>query len=215
MPMAGDNDKDKKGFSGLSDLASEVGSIDEPIKPEPKAEAKPSTPKQPPQPQREAAPSEPVRKTTSSPPPIETVSSGKSGRGSGWKWIFGIVGVIVVIWIANNVGKDTKKPSPNIPLPTHNTYESRPSRSTLAREIEDGKVRTKQMEAQIRDMDDRLEDYERRMRTYRASGMTDEYNMLVPPFNSLVANRNNLYEEYSRLIDEVNAKVERYNAGYR
>lgn len=46
MPMAGDNDKDKKGFSGLSDLASEVGGIDEPIKPEPKAEAKPSTPNQ-------------------------------------------------------------------------------------------------------------------------------------------------------------------------
>lgn len=41
MPMAGDNNKDKKGFSGLSDLASEVSGIDEPIKPEPKAEAKP------------------------------------------------------------------------------------------------------------------------------------------------------------------------------
>ena len=41
--MAGDNDKDKKGFSGLSGLASEVSGIDEPIKPEPKAEAQPST----------------------------------------------------------------------------------------------------------------------------------------------------------------------------
>ena len=80
--MSGDSDKNKKGFSGLSDLASEVSSIDEPIKPEPKAEAKPSTSKQPPQPQQEAVPSEPGRKTTSSPPPIESVSSGKSGGGS-------------------------------------------------------------------------------------------------------------------------------------
>ncbi|MBP7147209.1 MAG: peptidoglycan-binding protein [Acidobacteria bacterium] len=111
MPMAGDNDKDKKGFSGLSDLASEVGGIDEPIKPEPKAEAKPSTPKQTPQPQREAAPSEPVRKTTSSPPPIETVSSGKSGGGSGGKWILGIIGVVFVIWLINNLGQTNKKPS--------------------------------------------------------------------------------------------------------
>ena len=111
MPMAGDNDKDKKGFSGLSDLASKVGGIDEPIKPLPKAEAKPSTPKQTPQPQREAAPSEPVRKTTSSPPPIETVSSGKSGGGSGGKWILGIIGVVFVIWLINNLGQTNKKPS--------------------------------------------------------------------------------------------------------
>lgn len=109
--MAGDNDKDKKGFSGLSDLASEVSGIDEPIKPEPKAEAKPSTPKQPPQPQREAAPSEPERKTTSSPPPIETVSSGKSGGGSGGKWILGIIGVIFVIWLINSGDQSNKKPS--------------------------------------------------------------------------------------------------------
>ncbi|MEL4273927.1 peptidoglycan-binding domain-containing protein [Shewanella xiamenensis] len=109
--MAGDNDKDKKGFSGLSDLASEVSDINEPIKPEPKAEAKPSTPKQPPQPQRETAPSETERKTTSSPPPIETVSSGKSGGGSGGKWVLGIIGVIFVIWLINNGGQSNKKTS--------------------------------------------------------------------------------------------------------
>ena len=39
--MAGYNDKNKKGFSGLSDLASNVSGIDEPVTPEPKAEAKP------------------------------------------------------------------------------------------------------------------------------------------------------------------------------
>lgn len=140
MPMAGDNDKNKKGFSGLSDLASEVSGIDEPIKPEPKAEAKPSTPKQPPQPQREAAPSEPERKTTSSPPPIETVSSGKSGGGSGGKWILGIIGVIFVIWLINNGGQSNKKPSytppassqsysypQSTPAPTVQTPKNRPN----------------------------------------------------------------------------------------
>ena len=120
MPMAGDNNKDKKGFSGLSDLASEVSGIDEPIKPEPKAEAKPSTHKQPPQPQREAAPSEPERKTTSSPPPIETVSSGKSGGGLGGKWILGIIGVIFVIWVINNAGQSNKKPSYTPPSSSQN-----------------------------------------------------------------------------------------------
>ena len=109
--MAGDNDKDKKGFSGLSDLASEVSGIDEPIKPEPKAEAKPSTPKEPSPPQREAAPSEPEQKTTSSPPPIETVSSGKKGGGSGGKWILGIIGVIFVIWLINSGDQSNKKPA--------------------------------------------------------------------------------------------------------
>ncbi len=111
MPMAGDSDKDKKGFSGLSDLASEVGGIDDPIKPEPKAEAKPSTPNQPPQPQREAAPSEPEQKTTSSPPPIETVGSGKSGGGSGGQWILGIIGVVFVILLINSLGQSNKKPT--------------------------------------------------------------------------------------------------------
>lgn len=203
--MAGDNDKDKKGFSGISDLVSEISGLDDPVSPEAISEIKPShgTPGQKGTPR-----SEPQRKPTTFPSPIET-------GGSGWEWILGIVGVIVLIWIAYNGGQDTKKPSPNIPSPTLNTYESRPSRSTLAREIENGKMRAKQMEAQIRDMDDRLEDLARRMRTYRASGMTDEYNMLVPSFNALVVERNNLYEEYKILIDVVNSKVRLYNAGYR
>jgi hypothetical protein len=41
--MAGNNDKNKKGFSGLSDLASDVSDVDEPIKLESKTEDKPST----------------------------------------------------------------------------------------------------------------------------------------------------------------------------
>lgn len=119
--MAGGNDKHKKGFSGLSDLESDVSGIDDPIKQEPKAEAKPSTPKQTPQPQRETTPSESEWKTSSTPPPIETVSYGKSGGGSGGKWILGIIGVIFVIWLINNAGQSNKKPS-YTPLSSSQNY---------------------------------------------------------------------------------------------
>ena len=82
MSMAGDNDKEKKGFSGLSGLVSEVCDIDESINPEPKTEAKASASPQPLQPQRDSASSESAKETASSPPPIETVNSGESGGGS-------------------------------------------------------------------------------------------------------------------------------------
>ena len=113
--MAGDNDKDKKGFSGLSDLASEVSGVDEPIKPEPKAETKPSTPEQPPHPQREKPAPEPERKTKKSPPPVETVTSGTNAGGSGGKWILGIIGVAFVIWLINNEGQNNRTSSYNPP----------------------------------------------------------------------------------------------------
>jgi peptidoglycan hydrolase-like protein with peptidoglycan-binding domain len=129
MLMAGDNEKDKKGFSGLSDLASEISGIDEPIKQEPKAESKPSAPKQPPQPQRETAASETERKTTSSPSPIETASPGKSGGGSGGKWILGIIGVVFVIWLINNGGQGNKKPSYNLPSSSRSQSVSYPQNS--------------------------------------------------------------------------------------
>ncbi|MEW8008979.1 MAG: peptidoglycan-binding protein [gamma proteobacterium symbiont of Ctena orbiculata] len=113
--MTGDNDKDKKGFSGLSDLASEVSGVDEPIKPEPKAEAKPSKPEQPPHPQREKPAPESERKTKKSPPPVETVSSGTNTGGSGGKWILGIIGVAFVIWLINNEGQNNRTSSYNPP----------------------------------------------------------------------------------------------------
>lgn len=261
-----DNKEKKRGFAGLSDLASEVRGGDDNVSSDLKSGARlPSraqsaspTPKGPHE-------NEPGRKPPASPLPgetIETVSSGKSSGGSGWKWILGIVGVIFVILIANNERHDTKNLLPNTPSPTPNTnelrvkpnkvqppprvspkpktrenrdmtdeflefesppepsqvpniYEDRHSRSTLAQEIEYGKLRAKQMEEQIREMDDRLGGYERRLKYYRAYDMTNDYNLLVVSFNSLVNERNDLYEEYSSLIDEVNTKVRRYNSTYR
>ena len=121
--MADDNDKNKKGFSGLSDLASNVSGIDEPINLEPTVEVKPSTLKQPPQPQREAASSEAERKTTSSPPPIETLSSSKSSGGSRAKWTLGIIGIIFVSWLIHNALQSNKKPSYTRPLSSQsNSY---------------------------------------------------------------------------------------------
>ena len=126
-------------------MASEIGDIDEPVKEEQKAEFKPSTPKQPPQPQRETAASETERKTASSPSSTETASPGKSGGGSGGKWIFGIIGVIFVFLLINNGWQGNKKPSynpptssqgvnypQNIPVPTVATSQNRPTyRQTL------------------------------------------------------------------------------------
>ena len=109
--MVLDNNEDRKGFSGFLDLASEVSGMDEPIKPEPKAKATPSSSKEPSQPQREATRSKPERKNTSSPSPIETVSPGKSGGGSGGKWFLGIIGAIFMIWFINNDGQSNKQPS--------------------------------------------------------------------------------------------------------
>ena len=106
-----ENKNNKKGFSGLSDLASEVSGIDDSINSDPKAEAKPSTPKLAPQPQREAAPSEPEQKPKNSPPPVETVSTGNNEGTSGGKWILGVIGFFFVIFLINNAGQSTKKPS--------------------------------------------------------------------------------------------------------
>jgi hypothetical protein len=111
MPMDGNNNRGNKGFSGLSGLVSEVRGIDEPIKKEPKSESKPSTIEQPPQPKQKSASSEPEPKATSSPPPIEKVSSAKRTGGSAGKWIFGIIGVVFVVWLINNGGQSNKKPS--------------------------------------------------------------------------------------------------------
>lgn len=123
--MADGNDKNKKGFSGLSYLASNVSGIDEPVTPEPKAEAKPSTPKQPAQPQQGAAPSEPERKTTSSRSPVEAVSSGKSGGGSGDKLIiviFVIWLIISVILLINSGGYQINKKPSYSPLSSSQNY---------------------------------------------------------------------------------------------
>ena len=115
-----DNKDNKRGFAGLSDLASEVSYTDEPIVHESKTQATSSAPKQPAQPQRETASSELERHVTRSPSSIETASSGKSGSASGGKWLLGILGVFFVIWMISYGGKSNRKPSYNPPSSSQN-----------------------------------------------------------------------------------------------
>jgi hypothetical protein len=201
-----DKKEKKMGFSGLSDLVSEVSDVYDVVISESKSEARLSS---------ATTGDEHKPKPLIYSPTFEFGRSWKNSGNSGWKLILGIVGVAVVICIANNGGQDTKKSSPNMPSPTQNMNDELSNRSILAGEIENGKLRAKQMEAQIEDIDDSIEGYKRKLSGYQASGMTDEHNILVPLFNSLVGRRNDLYEEYSQLIDDINDKVEHYNTGYR
>ena len=217
------NDKDnKRGFSGLSDLASDVSGGDDVSSPEqPPLPPKPSQTKP-----RPSIDNETERKVSRSPGPVGDIGSGKSvSRLSallqrllndvGWKWILGIIAVIFVIWLINYSGDQDSEKRSNSPPPAPRFYDNRPSRSALAREIKDGKARAQQMEAEIQDMDSRLQEYQHRLRLYRDSDMVDEHNMLVPQFNSLVIRRRALYQEYSRIVDEVNSNVSLYNSRNR
>lgn len=116
------DNKDKKGFSGLSDLASEVSINDETIKPKHNTEAKPSEPRQLQHPQREADTSEIEWKTTSSSRPIEAVNSEKSSGGSSGKWTLGIIFVFFVILFIN--GKDQSNTSPIYSPPSSSQSKS-------------------------------------------------------------------------------------------
>ena len=98
---AGSNKTNKKGFSGLSDLVSEVSEIDTFATSEPKAERKHSGPEE--QLPQEIPPADPVQEATNVSPSSENMSPGKSGDGSGSKLIFGILavlGIVFVFWIA-------------------------------------------------------------------------------------------------------------------
>jgi len=161
--MSGDNDKEKKGFSGLSDLASGITGADDVAHP------KPSPP--PPRPSQPTSTStankETERKASGPPQPTETVGSGKSGGGSagkgiyfspfgvistrsgksgggsGVKWILGIFAAILfVIWLANNGEQSRKKTSYNPPAPSQ-TYNSPQSSSPTVSTLDASKLNKK------------------------------------------------------------------------
>jgi hypothetical protein len=131
-------------------------------------------------------------------------------------WLIAIM-IFVAIAVLYGLAQDNSSSSrPSNQSRPRSTYGTQPyNRGSLAREIENGKARAKQIETEIESMDNRIEEMEREMNSYQLSGRTNDYNGLVPTFNSLVKKRNSVYEEYSRLIDDVNAKVNRYNSGAR
>ena len=144
--MDRDCDKDKKGFSSLSDLVSEVSGVDEIVgsKPESEAKACPSNQVSP-SAMNTGLPIKPNRKVVTSPPLL-------SGEAPWFwkvpwlnlKWIFGIIAAVFVIALIKNVMENNKKPSFNTPSPVPKSYKSQKSPSTLAQEIENGKKRAKQ-----------------------------------------------------------------------
>ncbi len=135
----GGSNTGKKGFSGLSDLVSEIRENDTFAKPEPKAERKPSESEQ--QLPQKTPPAEPALETTSISPPSRNVNSGKSGDGSGSKAIFGflaILGVVFVFWMFTQNNKQPAYKPPSSPqsspapaAPTSNNTRSAPQSAEL------------------------------------------------------------------------------------
>lgn len=145
---------------------------------------------------------------------------GKAPLRSFDKWHLSIslalIALFIFMGIINSESTNRIESSVNRSVPTTSrSYNNTSTRSSLEREIEQGKAQAVEMETQLEEMDSRLEEMERRMQSYEMLDMADEYNALVPSFNSVVGERNDLYEEYQNLIDEVNAKIKRYNSGYR
>ena len=109
--MAGKNNTGKKGFSGLSDLVSEMNLGDEP-------QQAPKPQNNPPPVSRVAQPKEvspkPQEHSTGSTPPTEHVppTSKDSGSSTG-KWIFVGIGVCFVIWLVASGGKSDRSYSPS------------------------------------------------------------------------------------------------------
>jgi len=124
-----DEKDNKRGFSGLSDLASEISDINEPIKPE--AEVKPSALDQPSQSQGEPSLPKQEQKEASSHQSVKSGSRWKSGFVPGDKWILALLGLILVAYLTNNGSQSNHKEPSRTLLPSSSQNYSYP-RSTPA-----------------------------------------------------------------------------------
>ena len=110
--MSGDNNK--KGFSGLSDLVSDIGDTDVP--------ATHDTPAPSPKSTHTKSQSSDIEKKQHKPHPLSPANESGNTRagssGSKAKWVFGILAVILVVWFANTDGPKTKKTAYNPPVET-------------------------------------------------------------------------------------------------
>jgi hypothetical protein len=210
-----DKDNKPRGFSGLSDLASDLGSANEAPSPQPSgAYPKPT--------RTETAQTAEARLEREAPgsPKLVGTNDGEKKTHSGIWWL--LVGILVVaslvvlVSLVNLLGGESAtgatqgSPSVTISPPTQSAASS-----TLLKEIETGKWQLSQYERQLQDMENRLDEQERTMDSYLARGMIDQYNNLARSYNSLLAEYDTLYDRYSRLVGEVNAKVDLYNRGVR
>lgn len=102
----------KRGFSGLSDLVSEVDLSDEPQKQTNKVKASPPPPPQATPPQQKDAPPKPQAPSADSTRPVGAASSGSGGSGSAGKLVLVGIGACFVLWLAVNGGQNNRTYSP-------------------------------------------------------------------------------------------------------
>jgi hypothetical protein len=107
--MSGENNQDKKGFSGLSDLVSKVDLSDEPQKRTNKIASSPPQPPQATPSQQKDAPPKSQAPSANSTSPIEAVPS---GSGSAGKSVLVGIGACFVLWLAVNGGQSNRTYSP-------------------------------------------------------------------------------------------------------
>ncbi|GMW00558.1 MAG: hypothetical protein AMXMBFR84_16950, partial [Candidatus Hydrogenedentota bacterium] len=110
--MAGTDDKDKKGFSGLSDLVSDISKASDQSGTSPiGGTTPPPLPKATPPKPKETVPQDTHQTPTMSPVAGPTASRGEGGDNSGAKWIVGIVVAIValIVWVSNNSESNAPK----------------------------------------------------------------------------------------------------------
>lgn len=120
--MAGDHNTGKKGFSGLSDLVSEVNLNDAPQQ-APKPQASPPPAPRDAQPQPKEISPKPQAHSTGSTSPAGHVPPSKDASSSTGKWILVGIGVCFVIWLAASGGKSNRSYSPP-PIPAPQNYNA-------------------------------------------------------------------------------------------
>jgi len=126
--MTDDNHKNKKGFSGLSDLASEFKNIEDPISLETNKSAEFQKSEQNNQLKQERVHEPNSASPTQAKNPI---GSDKNANGSSGKWIIGIIGVIILLQLVPLINSRTQSISStsHAPSPSSPTSSKPPSRT--------------------------------------------------------------------------------------
>jgi peptidoglycan hydrolase-like protein with peptidoglycan-binding domain len=109
-------------------LVSDISNIDELIVAKPKTDAETPTPRQPAQHTRETTSSEPDQTKSGSHPPIEIWDPYDRDGSSGGKWIYGIIGFLLLLMLGliNHEGQSNNKTSNTSPTSSQN-YSNPPN----------------------------------------------------------------------------------------